>query len=233
MKKCRNSIVDTDLGEVCDNGPNGPGDGCSDDCQTIEDGWACNQINGKSGKCTPICGDGKLKGIENQTGYCDDGNLIPNDGCSNICVVNSGYSCTGIPSNCTPICGDGKLVGYETRTGYCDDANTNNEDGCKYCLISPLYSCTGAPSVCINLCGNKRLNTLVGEACDNGPSEGNNDGCDDNFCTIQSGWYCTAIQFGLSNCTTTCGDGIKAGTEECDDGNINDMDTCSSRCKNQ
>jgi cysteine-rich repeat protein len=193
VKKCRNSIVDTDLGEVCDNGPNGPGDGCSDDCQTIEDGWACNQINGKSGRCTPICGDGKLIGIETQIGYCDDGNLIPGDGCSSICVINMGYTCTGNPSVCTPICGDGKLVGIETKSDYCDDGNTINGDGCENCLVKNLYSCKGTPSVCLNLCGNSRFNYLSGEECDNGPSTVNNDGCDDITCTIQSGWYCTQV----------------------------------------
>jgi cysteine-rich repeat protein len=152
VKKCGNSIVDTASGEVCDNGANGA-DGCSDDCKTVQDGWNCNQIDGKSGRCTPICGDGKL-------------------------------------------------VGYETRTGYCDDANTNNEDGCKYCFISPLYSCTGAPSVCVKLCGNKRWNVIAGEDCDNGLSTNNDDGCDDNDCTIQDGWYCEHVEFGPSTCTT-------------------------------
>lgn len=193
MNQCGNSIVDTTLGEVCDNGINGAGDGCSDDCKTIEVGWNCNIINGKSGRCTPICGDGILVGIETQAGRCDDGNTIANDGCSATCLVNSGYTCTGSPSICTPICGDGRLLGIETRTGNCDDANTISGDGCENCLTSPLYSCTGAPSICVKLCGNKRWNSIAKEACDNGPSLGNNDGCDDITCTIQSGWTCTQV----------------------------------------
>jgi cysteine-rich repeat protein len=201
VNKCGNSIVDLNQGEVCDNGANGA-DGCSDDCKTVQDGWNCNKIDGKSGRCTPICGDGKLVGIETQAGRCDDGNLIPSDGCSTICVVNPGYTCTGTPSDCTPICGDGKLVGNEALAGGCDDANTNTGDGCESCQTIPLYSCTGAPSVCVKLCGNKRWNVIAGEDCDNGPSTNNDDGCDDNDCTIQDGWYCEHVEFGPSTCTT-------------------------------
>lgn len=31
--------------------------------------------------CTPICGDGKLVGIETVTGHCDDANKNHGDGC--------------------------------------------------------------------------------------------------------------------------------------------------------
>jgi cysteine-rich repeat protein len=66
---------------------------------------------GKTSNCSPLCGDGRLVGSEIDPGRCDDGNLIPSDGCSTICVVNIGYTCTGTPSICTPNCGDGILLG--------------------------------------------------------------------------------------------------------------------------
>jgi cysteine-rich repeat protein len=31
-------------------------------------------------------------------------------------------------------------------------------------------------------------------------------------------------------CNTTCGDGLRAGLEECDDGNLADLDGCSANC---
>jgi cysteine-rich repeat protein len=81
-------------------------------------------VNLKSGRYTPICGDGLLKGIETQPGRCDDGNTITNDGCSSTCFVETGYTCTSNPSACTPICGDGKVVGIEATADHCDDGNT-------------------------------------------------------------------------------------------------------------
>jgi len=33
-----------------------------------------------------------------------------------------------------------------------------------------------------------------------------------------------------STCVTSCGDGVKAGTESCDDGSVNNGDGCSSAC---
>jgi cysteine-rich repeat protein len=41
-----------------------------------------------------ICGDGVSSGIESQTaGFCDDGNVVGGDGCSNICSVECGFGC--------------------------------------------------------------------------------------------------------------------------------------------
>jgi cysteine-rich repeat protein len=43
---------------------------------------------------TPVCGDGIVLGIESWVeGHCDDGNLIPGDGCSSECQVECGYTC--------------------------------------------------------------------------------------------------------------------------------------------
>lgn len=45
----------------------------------------------------PICGSGRLIGSE----ACDDGNTSNADGCSDACVVEDGFTCTGEPSVCT------------------------------------------------------------------------------------------------------------------------------------
>ncbi|NTX07288.1 tandem-95 repeat protein [Myxococcus sp. CA040A] len=44
----------------------------------------------------PICGDGVIGGVE----ICDDGNQLSGDGCSSVCKVEPGYTCTGQPSVC-------------------------------------------------------------------------------------------------------------------------------------
>eukprot|EP00879_Flechtneria_rotunda_P000467 GHRR01000568.1.p1 GENE.GHRR01000568.1~~GHRR01000568.1.p1 ORF type:complete len:1094 (+),score=373.48 GHRR01000568.1:402-3284(+) len=43
------------------------------------------------------CGNGVVEGSE----QCDDGDLVDGDGCSSICRIEPGYTCTGNPSKCT------------------------------------------------------------------------------------------------------------------------------------
>ena len=71
---------------------------------------------------------------------CDDHNLVSLDGCSNLCVVETGWSCPGNPSVCTSICGDGHVVGTEG----CDDSNVVSGDGCtSSCTVETGYTCSG------------------------------------------------------------------------------------------
>ena len=92
-----------------------------------------------------ICGDGIVESPE----ACDDGNMANGDGCSNMCTVESGWSCSGTTSICTPIavCGNGVVESGEA----CDDGNMSNGDGCNgTCTVQSGWSCTGSPSVCSN-----------------------------------------------------------------------------------
>ena len=101
-------------GELCDDGNNVSGDGCSalcaleavGDCgngvvevatETCDDGNTSSG-DGCSGTCQDECGNGQLDGIEE----CDDGAPVSGDGCSAMCVVEADYTCTGEPSSCQP-----------------------------------------------------------------------------------------------------------------------------------
>jgi len=53
------------------------------------------------------CSDGFL----NPSEECDDSNSADNDGCSSLCVIEDGWTCS--PS-CSETCGDGLMVGQET-----------------------------------------------------------------------------------------------------------------------
>jgi fibro-slime domain-containing protein len=107
------------------------GDGCSATCQ-LEPGFACvNMGSPPLSVChKTVCGDGIKEGFE----QCDDGNLIPYDGCSPTCTLDA--KCSG--GTCTAVCGDGLKSPQEQ----CDDGNTINGDGCSStCMIEPGWTC--------------------------------------------------------------------------------------------
>ncbi len=107
--------------EDCDLGPdNGQNKGCAADC-TIQAGWVCGiGSNNVYGCHQTVCGDGVKEGSE----QCDDGNLIPFDGCSPTCAIEP--VCAG--GKCTATCGDGLVFAPET----CDDGNRVDGDGCDH-----------------------------------------------------------------------------------------------------
>lgn len=59
----------------------------------LDPGLSCDE---ESNICTPICGDGFIRGEES----CDDGNVVGEDGCSAECSTEAGYTCEGEPSQC-------------------------------------------------------------------------------------------------------------------------------------
>lgn len=48
-------------------------------------------VVGSSGQCVEVCGDGKNFGLYD----CDDGNTNNGDGCSSVCLIEDGFSCSG------------------------------------------------------------------------------------------------------------------------------------------
>ncbi len=86
------------------------------DCDAFDDGDDSN------GSCNAECGDGVVHPEES----CDDQNLSSGDGCSDLCLEEFGYTCTGEPSVCTPNCGNGTIDVGEV----CDDGDTDAGDGC-------------------------------------------------------------------------------------------------------
>ena len=201
--------------------------------------------NGGSGGEAPDCGDGDVTPPEG----CDDANAAAGDGCGADCVVEAGFSCTGMPSVCTTDCGDGVTAGDEEcddgnttagdgcdascvietvvcgngvidGTDDCDDGNTTAGDGCDAsCAVELGYVCVDEPSVCTIECGDGII--LGNEECDDGGVSAD-DGCGPG-CTVENGFVCNGEP---SMCDTDCGDGIIAGLEECDDNNSSSGDGC-------
>ena len=95
---CGNGKVETQYGEVCDDGNNVDGDGCSGACQ-VESQWLCRILSYAENKsyCAKTtglayCGNGAVEGNET----CDDGfPLNDGDGCSVSCQVEPGWNCQG------------------------------------------------------------------------------------------------------------------------------------------
>lgn len=173
-------------GEICDDGGIEDGDGCSSGCM-VEDGWTCTSTPsvcrscpGGPGMCA-VCGDGALHDEET----CDDMNLAGGDGCSALCRIEPGFTCSEeLPSSCEAVCGDGFVLGGED----CDDMNLDGGDGCDaLCELEDGFMCSQeSPSMCAAICGDGVL--LGAEACDD-ENVLPGDGCS-AVCAIEAGWNC-------------------------------------------
>eukprot|EP00347_Sterkiella_histriomuscorum_P013733 403363576 len=173
----------------CEDGNLVNGDGCSSTCK-VETGYRCFAGNfDVADKCIEICGDSIR--INNTVGLCDDGNVVSGDGCSKICDIETGWTCSGgSPTSrdaCVETCGDGLSVGGLE----CDDGNILNGDGCSStCTVELGFYCEGgsafAADTCKEICGDG-LNMKKYQCDDNNIIDG--DGCDSS-CMIEKGWYC-------------------------------------------
>ena len=234
-------------GEACDDGNLQLEDGCDSSCQ-VEDGWSCSSFvlgaTNATSVCSPICGDGKIKGSE----ACDDGNLAGGDGCDENCSVEAGWICCDPPSgttgsicslgadqnSCAKVCGNGQRDPGEA----CDDGNLNATDGCSpRCEVEAGFACMPmvqqrsgrtTPDYCEAICGDGLL--VVGEECDDG-NQVSGDGCGPTCKIEQSGTSCPPLSdLKGAVCRPTCGDGVRGPREECDDGNSFSGDGCSQDC---
>ncbi|CAD8055706.1 unnamed protein product [Paramecium primaurelia] len=220
--------------EECDDGNDIPYDGCFEcksqceeacvlceagKCLDCAFGWKLNAQN----RCETYCGDGY---VIPQYEDCDDGNLIPYDGCYECnyqcvqfctnCQKGICYECN-VPGwqilefQCIPICGDGVINGNEQ----CDDGNLIEADGCNNkcefqchaaCLLCEKGICLECDAYqgfseylnqCASKCGDGLWEPLT-EQCD----DANNidfDGCSKD-CKIEIDWFCQNLQLLVSNC---------------------------------
>ncbi len=184
------------------------------------------------------CGNSVVEGTEG----CDDGGIVPGDGCNEWCIVEgcgnyyveAGETCDdgntvpgdGCGSTCLRECGNAVLDPGEL----CDDGNTVSGDGCSSGCVAEV-------------CGNGVV--TVPERCDDGNTN-DDDGCDAR-CQVECG---NTVINGLEQCDDgnrfdgdgcaancqlegPCGDQVLNAYEECDDGNVEDGDGCAAGCRSE
>ncbi|MFC1788008.1 IPT/TIG domain-containing protein [Patescibacteria group bacterium] len=218
-----------DDGEDCDDGNTIDGDGCSSNC-LIE------------GNEAETCGNGTYQ--PNLFEECDDGNRSNGDGCSSKCTNEGAVG--GVRD-----CSDDHIT-HDPSTGgeECADGNTDSGDGCSaLCLNEGSIAVEEGYSVCGN-----GGDPEPGEDCDDGNTV-SGDGCSE-FCLNEGAKVCAFQCYDTSrgefepgkNCrpgvaedcrfdricraveSPCCGDTFEETGEDCDDGNIEDGDGCSSSC---
>ncbi len=144
---CSDGKIDT-AHETCDDKNTTAGDGCSAAC-AVETGWNCT---GAPSACSPICGDGQVRGSETCDLGANNGKLNCAYGVSTTCTV-----CSATCTAATPVlsyCGDGKIDATNGET--CDDGNSSPSDGCSAtCKVESGFQCVSVslPSTCASTAG--------------------------------------------------------------------------------
>ena len=188
--------------------------------------------------CTAMCGNGILETGE----VCDTGIVAGAGACPTTC--NDAQSCTTDvlmnPNTCNATCSNTAIT------------MTINNDGC-----CPPGGTSATDNDCLASCGNGVVDG--GETCDTGIASGTGS-CptmciDGNVCTsnvLSNPGTCTAAcafppivnpangdgccpaganATNDNDCAPVCGNNVLEGTEQCDDGNTMNGDSCSSTCQ--
>jgi cysteine-rich repeat protein len=210
----------TNCPELCDDGNQIAGDGCSPNCLSEED-------------CRNGILDAQGNGGSNPPELCDDGDTDDTDECRNNC--QSGFGCgNGFVDNDGPT---GTQFDEE-----CDNGSTTDSDICDGDCTIPVCGDnrpnTAAGEICdpgsigVNVascnsdctmpaCGDGKVNRAFTPVGATGPEQ-----CDDNNTTAGDGCSATCQ-------IETCGNGVTESIngEQCDDGNLMDLDACRNTCQ--
>ena len=203
--ECNNPATDCGTAPECDLYQCSAQHQCQAVADTGQNGMPCTGGTCNNGACNAtgaVCGNGVVEGTE----QCDFG---AGNGAGTGCESNCTFSCQ---SNTD--CSDGNACdGTET----CNSVTVSGHTGKKCAAGTPLSDGTtcGTGKICLSsscvtsTCGDGYIDSGAGETCEP-PSVGS---CD-------------------AQChNASCGDGVLAGGEQCDDGNTTNLDGCNASCK--
>lgn len=247
---CGDGVVDTSLGEDCDDGSlNGDYGYCDATCHYTD---------------AEYCGDGVISGGE----ACDCGDTSaevatgkPYGGAYGTCSATNGTYGTAGATTCAwdcagpaAYCGDGTID--ELNGEVCDGNTVVSADGLCLNQVDALLStfdfcasdadCTAADEVCeltdhwYGACDMEHVCTAgdaeyIGAICTSDANCGTDGVCAANTVQTYRTKTCDsscALTFSSLVCTATssCGDGTTDANEECDDGNDVSTDSCTTEC---
>lgn len=239
---CGNGVIES--GESCDDGSlNGSYGFCNSDCSgydffcgdgTIAGGEACDCSVGvpaglPSGGTTCAVPNGVYFANPNKTcswdcsgpsSYCGDGIIDSGEQCDGDIDTWEGQLCRtgtdkGLPCTTSNDCGGGGVCGGNAWSNAC--ANTN------VCLAGTNegLACTSDANCPGSTCSLFTVQTTRTRTCEDNGAAG-------DLCTWSDGTF----QNVECKAPGTCGDGILDAGEQCDDGNDDDSDGCTSLCTN-
>ncbi len=189
--------------------------------------------SGGSGGASPVCGNG----IPEQGEECDDGNLMPGDGCDASCELEPEFVCdTSIVVN--P--GSSVLTGSTTAQpshSSSEVCGKGAEAGDVILVLQPAIS----GKLTLTLEGSFEKALYARTECNSGSELDCVDSADDaTFAldVLKDALYFVVVDgvgdavgdFSLDLLLEGCGDGIVNLAEECDDADNDDSDGCASSC---
>ncbi len=168
---------------------------------------------------------------------------VQNSACLTRIIIASNSTLVPISSElpCQNFCGNGVLESGEA----CDDGNQVNADGCSGCVKDCNFTCsnlayractqnshcTAAPT-CEQVTLSMRRCEILPADCNGASGCPVGYACGSFYCFQTAPGQCPCVNStgicGNPVCTPTCGDAIKQGAEQCDDGTLVGGDGCAN-----
>ena len=230
LEYCGDGVVQADNGEMCDDGNAKPGDGCSASCQ-IEPGYACPAA-GQPCVQTWVCGNGHIDPGE----ACDDGNAVGGDGCSADCtVVEPGYTC---PTSAAMVARASRRRRTCAATAT-SQATSNATTATRPRATAARRRARSSPATrarppARSARGSRTAATASSTATTSATTATTSPATAAARPASSSRASRAPRRRGRppsrSATRRVCGDGVKEGSEQCDDGNLIPYDGCSPTC---